>query len=445
LRHFILYIVDFVAFYFLFGQSLMRRFAPRSVRRRRVLMEYERAFLRRFRFDRDLLSPEKRQQAEAAVARVRAARTGEENVEDIEAFLQSVESEFVAVFPARTGGWVREYFEVFVVVLAIVFGFRALFLQPFKIPTGSMQPTLFGIHFIPEPDLRQVPGPVSRFFDYLHYSRRYVDAVVEKSGWLESVRRDPGPKIPVLRGVARYLFPGTIVRIAGIDYHLPGAPENVVGYCKHLRAAIESRSQDAPGTADVLFFQKGEVLARGYLMLGDHLFVNRLRYPFSEPRRGDITVFHTDGIQDTDGRPLSASGHYYIKRLVGLPGDTLRIGADHRLYLRKKGESEFRLVDASISPAFPRLYSFKGGYHGYGHFPGSTYLRTPRDTFTVPPDTYFMLGDNSENSKDSRFWGTVPRRNLVGTAFFVWWPYSRRWGPVDHAEPLPFASPATMK
>ena len=52
-----------------------------------------------------------------------------------------------------------------------------------------------------------------------------------------------------------------------------------------------------------------------------------------------------------------------------------------------------------------------------------------------------MLGDNTENSLDSRFWGFVPRRNLVGTALFVWWPFSRRFGLVDRVEPLPGDTP----
>jgi signal peptidase I len=55
-----------------------------------------------------------------------------------------------------------------------------------------------------------------------------------------------------------------------------------------------------------------------------------------------------------------------------------------------------------------------------------------------------MLGDNSENSRDSRFWGTAPRRNLIGRACFVWWPFLRRWGLVDRLEPLDVPSPPNI-
>ena len=58
------------------------------------------------------------------------------------------------------------------------------------------------------------------------------------------------------------------------------------------------------------------------------------------------------------------------------------------------------------------------------------------DGFEVPKDSYFMMGDNSKNSLDSRFWGTVPRKNIVGKALFIFWPISRRWGLTDRAEAI---------
>ena len=69
-------------------------------------------------------------------------------------------------------------------------------------------------------------------------------------------------------------------------------------------------------------FKKGDVLFSGHLELGDHLFVDRLRFNFTEPQRGDITVFVTDGITDFRGNSLRGR-FFFIKRLVGLPGDEL--------------------------------------------------------------------------------------------------------------------------
>jgi len=435
------YIADLILFWFLFGQSLLRRLAPGRVRRRRMLRDFETHLRRRLRFDRDLMTPRDQNAIWEAVERLKAAR---ENIdpEAVEKAVAEAEQTAGPILRRRSKPWFGEYFEVFAVVLAIVFGFRTLFLQPFKIPTGSMQPTLYGVHFVPVDQPIRL-GPVGRFFEYLHYSRRYVDVTVRKSGWYEGMRPAPPPAPPGfpprMFGILGYFFPSTIVRIAGEEYVLPGRPENVVRY---LPAFQKARSLREDAGLEGLYFRQGEVLARGYLELGDHLFVDRTRYGFAEPRRGDITVFLTDGIHDVGGGPLG--GRYYIKRLVGLPGDELRI-KDHRLYVRPKGEQEFRLVDERDTPAFRRIYSFRGGYRGYCHFPGSAYLTGPDDTFTVPPDQYFMLGDNTENSKDSRFWGTVPRKNLVGRALFVWWPFSRRWGLVDRVEPLPLPTPPRMR
>jgi len=256
-----------------------------------------------------------------------------------------------------------------------------------------------------------------------------VDRTVKRSGYLEPIRVAK-PRIP--------FFPATVVQIAGVTYRLPGAPENVVRYCSKLK---EHRYSLGSALAQGIFFNEGDLLARGYLELGDHLFVDRTHFYFDEPSRGDITVFLTDGIRDAGGGGLG--GRYYIKRLVGLPGDTIRI-SDRKLYLKRADADSFQLVDEQTSAAFPRIYSCRGDYRGYCHLPGSQYLRTGDETFHVPEDAYFMLGDNSENSKDSRFWGIVPRENLVGRAFCVWWPFSRRWGVADRVEPLNHPSPPTV-
>lgn len=149
-------------------------------------------------------------------------------------------------------------------------------------------------------------------------------------------------------------------------------------------------------------------------------------------------VFVTDGLVNPDGRGFG--GRFYIKRLVGLPGDELLI-RDHKLLVREPGATSFRVLDETDDPGFARVHSCRGYYHGYANMPGSQYLRNGNDIFKVPEGHYFMLGDNSENSLDSRYWGTVPRQNLVGTALVVWWPFSRRWGTVDRVEPLPIDTP----
>jgi signal peptidase I len=113
------------------------------------------------------------------------------------------------------------------------------------------------------------------------------------------------------------------------------------------------------------------------------------------------------------------SSEHYIKRLAGLPGDTLRIDQP-KLFINGQQAKDY---------GFARVQSQKNGYTGYRNFPGTTiYLSDPESTVTVPPGNYFALGDNSADSLDSRYWGFVPKMNVVGKGLFVYWPFSSHWG-----------------
>ncbi|MCQ2379697.1 MAG: signal peptidase I [Victivallaceae bacterium] len=294
----------------------------------------------------------------------------------------------------------REFIDLVCVVFAVAFGIRGLFFQPFKIPTSSMQPTLYGIHYR---DNLTCPQP----FNMLLFGGRRAELTARR-GTFEDCDASPG------------FFDDTFVKQGGSWTRLPGDRSKVIDY--------------ANMTANTYYFG-GEIIANGSVVSGDHLFVERFSLYFLPPRRGDIMVFTTEGITDIRGVSLrDSSGFYYVKRIVGLPGDTLRL-RNNQLYVRPRDASSFSRIQ-DIEPKFAKIYSGKGGYHGHVSDMGESCLLDEATDYTVPDNCYFMLGDNSRFSRDSRFFGAVPRKNLVGRAAFVFWPLSRRWGLPDIADPI---------
>ncbi len=130
------------------------------------------------------------------------------------------------------------------------------------------------------------------------------------------------------------------------------------------------------------------------LQVGDHLIANKLVYRFREPRRGEVIIF----------RFPDATHRDFVKRLVGLPGERVYI-ANGKVYIN------------GVEVTDPRIRSRY--YFNDEGMPEKT----------VPPDSYFVLGDNSANSFDSRYWGFVPRKDVLGEALFIYWP-PNRWGMV---------------
>ena len=175
--------------------------------------------------------------------------------------------------------------------------------------------------------------------------------------------------------------------------------------------------------------RKGDEFIRLKVVSGDHLFVNRMTYNFRHARRGEIIVFASDNI------PGLIQNTHYIKRLIALGGEHVRISNDRHVYINGQR------LDAS-TPRFEFVYSFDPKQppradHYSGHvngFVGAQYglgsiaplFNNETTEFVVRPHHYLAFGDNTMNSHDGRAWGDFPEEKVVGKASFVFWPIGAR-------------------
>jgi signal peptidase I len=327
-------------------------------------------------------------------------------------------------------GWFEENVEVMFVAIVIALGLRAYYLQPFRIPTGSMQPTLNGIICKPLPQ-SEWPSLPQRIAEKILRGRTYVRVVNDQDRFLAIT---PQGRVDIRDVQFMHFFSRAELHFTDsppLRLPAPTNPCTQIG----LVDAIQTASRNGG------LLPKGTVICEGMVDSGDLVLVDKFSYHFRKPKRGEVFVFDTLGIRGIHERSgEQAAGSHYIKRLCGVPGDTLQI------------QSPNLLIDGRIAkePGIQRVIHGKGEYainpNGYALADSrelmgrpktiSQYLANPDDKLTLadknaPPGMreYVALGDNTGNSLDSRYWGPVKEFNLVGPALFSLWPVTTgHWG-----------------
>jgi signal peptidase I len=312
-------------------------------------------------------------------------------------------------------GTLRENIKEFQVAIVTILAFTTFFLQLTKIPTGSMQPSLWGITY--ENLTRNggtVPDGVTRFFQYWISGVGYVELNAPFDGHVLKIEEEQAI-VPFIKR-QRILF---------------GDPLDSTRrqWLSLWRPPDERWPQAANISADHLY-RAGDPIVKLQSRTGDHLLVDRFTYNFRRPTRGEVVVFKTKGIR---GLP---PGVLYIKRLVGLPDEEVRIGNDQHLVIDGQRLDErdhgFENVYHITNPGESR-YSGHVNQEVYREKFHINYEIAPnfldeKSVFKVPSDAYLMMGDNTLNSLDSRSWGSAPRVNVIGRCWFVYWPFTRRFG-----------------
>lgn len=365
-----------------------------------------------------------------------------------------------------------ENVEFFVVAAIVILGLRAYFIQPFKIPTNSMWPSYYGMtsEVFKPGEQPGVLGKVARMATL--GASNYTLTAPADGEVMVPVFGDGTPAFTEKPGRTMFVFPtlmhehtlmvgGEPVRVtAPADWaqskdfgfkdavektFFAGDPAGILRALETARSAGKLETSTMLATvgsrnyeARVYWVPTGKMVRKGDpimsfdILTGDLLFVDRFTYNFIQPKVGSGFVFRTGNIKsaamlDASGQQIS---QYYVKRLVGTPGDTLEVKAP---VLYRNGKP------IEGSEAFGKNARREGLYTGYTNnkigpvlvdgVQASDGMLPPGGKVTVPPRSYFAMGDNSSNSADSRFWGFVPEKDVVGRPLFIYFPLTSRWGP----------------
>lgn len=396
-------------------------FAPKWKKEAKLLSKGAKKFLN---YKRDLLPEDRIAEIEARHSELLAAIKGGDQKSCAVAEKQLTNACDRSLPGYRRQTWLEENIEVFFVAIVIALGIRAYYLQPFRIPTGSMQPTLNGITG-ERLAKDKFPGFPVRMTQKILRGRSYVHKQLDHT---RTFRSENAAECIVQVQKFNFFTYTHLLFTDGI-VSIP-APMTVVLQDFGLAETIGL----AHGRIRNRTLPKGTLLASGYIDTGDLVLVDKVSYNFRRPKRGEVWVFDTRGIEGIhkSSGPQGAGSHY-IKRLAGIPGDTLQVQPpllyiDGKLPKEKKllqimnsegpfeNEPGYELANPLGSRVRPRLFQPDHSIELKAEAP-------------IGEREYFSLGDNTDNSLDSRYWGPVREYNAVGPALFALWPFtSGHWG-----------------
>jgi signal peptidase I len=252
------------------------------------------------------------------------------------------------------------------------------------------------------------------------------------------------------------LAPGRRTRAAALEAGAAGSPEErralvdralrepvIVEYCRSFFPVIFAVLVIRSFLAEPFRIPSSSMMPT--LLIGDFILVNKFAYglrlpvtnskllAIGEPERGDVVVFRYPGMSPEDPN----RGTDYIKRVVGVPGDTVTY-RDKQVYVNGELQPQQELgayvgTGAGIDMTGSALREETLGdvRHQILVRRNDGFYPMREGSFTVPEGSYFVLGDNRDNSQDSRYWGFVPEGNLVGKAFFIWMNWDSKNGGVE--------------